>query len=116
MLCASVWLRTATGLKSERADPGVTAHLSAELRAKLSPNVRVYTMENIATINIYPPRIQDKHRRAEELEKTGKSAVAYASAINVYAGDINIYFRLPADGEQKCINIVCHCCTELCAH
>lgn len=42
MLCASVWLRTATGLKSERADPGVTAHLRRAAGEALAECASVY--------------------------------------------------------------------------
>lgn len=58
-------------------------------------------MENIATINIYPPRIQDKHGRARGEGETEKSVSrsrvhrrARARAINT--ADINLMFSFAA--------------------
>jgi len=85
MLCASVWLRMATGLKSERADPGVTAHLCRLQGEAFVECMSVYD-ENIATINIYPPRIQNKHggrRSLERLENLCRVRVGYKCMVKV---------------------------------
>lgn len=98
------WLRTATGLKSKCVDPGVTRRISAAAGEAFAERVRVYAMKNIATINIYLPRIQDKH--TEELEN-----LCRASAANM-AG-INLMFSFAGWWKQKYINIVCRCASRI---
>lgn len=68
--------------------------------AKASP----YTMKNIATINIYPPRTQSKHTK--ELKN-----LCRASAINM--ADVNLIFSFVGWWKQKYIKIVCRCASYI---
>lgn len=100
MLCASVLASYGNGIKIQ-----VRWSRRASVGWSFSLNARVYA-KNIATINIYPPRIQDKH--TEELEN-----LCRASTTNM-AG-INLMFSFAGWWKQKYINIVCSCasCIEL---